>query len=138
MSVTFHGMDLVRKYQQTLHQNSLWKNGLNWSVEKEDILTRSGIKVKNKQALVRSSDGSILDVVGNGWNPVQNAEAFNFFEEYVTAVIWRCTLVLLKMVRWYGHLQKRKIRLSCSTVTKPTTTSCLPIHTSLVKQSISE
>ena len=115
------------------------KAGLNWSVEKEDILTRSGIKVKNKQALVRSSDGSILDVVGNGWNPVQNAEAFNFFEEYVTAGDMGCILLVhLKMDRWYGHSQKRKIRLSCSTVTKPTTIFCLPIHTSLVKQSISE
>ena len=42
-----------------------------------------GSSVKNKQALVRSSDGEVLDIVGKGWNPVQNAEAFNFFEEYV-------------------------------------------------------
>ena len=48
-------------------------------------MTSGGSVVKNKQALVRSSDGAVLDVVGKGWNPVQNADAFNFFEEYVKA-----------------------------------------------------
>lgn len=82
--VPWHGLGTKVPADLTPEQ-FMEKAGLNWSVEKEDILTRSGIKVKNKQALVRSSDGSILDVVGNGWNPVQNAEAFNFFEEYVNA-----------------------------------------------------
>ena len=44
-----------------------------------------GSSVKNKQTLVRSSDGEVLDIVGKGWNPVQNAELLNFFEEYVRA-----------------------------------------------------
>ena len=61
------------------------KAGVDWSVEKQDLITSGGSTVSNKQALVRSSDGSVLDVVGKGWNPVQNADAFNFFEEYVRA-----------------------------------------------------
>ena len=61
------------------------KAGVDWSVEKQDLMTSGGSVVKNKQALVRSSDGAVLDVVGKGWNPVQNADAFNFFEEYVKA-----------------------------------------------------
>ena len=61
------------------------KAGLNWTVEKEDLQTASGIKIKGKQALVRSSDQKVLDVVGNDWNPVQNADAFEFFSEFVLA-----------------------------------------------------
>ena len=82
--VPWHGLGTKVPADLTPEQFMV-KAGLDWTVEKEDILTRSGIKVKNKQALVRSSDGSILDVVGTGWNPVQNSEAFNFFEEYVNA-----------------------------------------------------
>ena len=66
-------------------EQMMQKAGVDWSVEKQDLVTKMGSSVKNKQALVRSSDGEVLDIVGKGWNPVQNAEAFNFFEEYVRA-----------------------------------------------------
>ena len=59
--------------------------GLNWSVEKQDIITSGGVTIDGKQALVRSSDNKVLDVIGENWNPVQNDEAFNFFSEYVLA-----------------------------------------------------
>jgi phage/plasmid-like protein (TIGR03299 family) len=59
--------------------------GLDWSVSKETMTTDSGIVVPGKKALVRSTDGKVLDVVGSNWNPVQNAEAFEFFDEYVRA-----------------------------------------------------
>ena len=66
-------------------EQMMQKAGVDWTVEKQDMITSGGSTVKSKQALVRSSDGEVLDVVGKGWNPVQNAEAFNFFEEYVVA-----------------------------------------------------
>jgi phage/plasmid-like protein (TIGR03299 family) len=59
--------------------------GLDWTVEKENMTTTSGVVVPGKQALVRSSDNKVLDVVGTGWNPVQNSEAFEFFNDYVMA-----------------------------------------------------
>lgn len=59
--------------------------GLDWTVEKQDMYTVNGVKVPNKQALVRTSDNTVLDTVGSGWNPVQNSEAFDFFQEYVLA-----------------------------------------------------
>jgi len=59
--------------------------GLDWTVEKQDMITANGVKVPNKQALVRTSDNTVLDTVGSGWNPVQNSEAFDFFQEYVMA-----------------------------------------------------
>ena len=59
--------------------------GLDWTVEKQPLVTATGVKIKNKEALVRTSDNSVLDVVGTGWNPVQNSDAFEFFHEYVMA-----------------------------------------------------
>jgi phage/plasmid-like protein (TIGR03299 family) len=59
--------------------------GLDWEVTKENMTTASGVTVPGKQALVRSSDNKVLDVVGTGWNPVQNSEAFEFFNDYVMA-----------------------------------------------------
>lgn len=63
------------------------KADLNWTVEKvptyakvEDQYIETG-----QQALVRSSDNKVLTQVGEGWNPVQNEEAFNFFNEYCIA-----------------------------------------------------
>ena len=59
--------------------------GLDWEVKKEKLVTPQGAIVKNKEALVRTSDNTVLDVVGTGWNPVQNSEAFEFFHDYVMA-----------------------------------------------------
>lgn len=36
-------------------------------------------------ALVRSSDGKVLDVVTNDWHPTQNHEAFEFFNDFAAA-----------------------------------------------------
>ena len=61
------------------------KAGLNWSVEQVDaFIELNGKKVKTGwKSLVRSSDNKILTNIGQNWNPVQNEEAFNFFNEYV-------------------------------------------------------
>jgi len=61
--------------------------GLNWSVEKIPAYAEiAGKQVKiGQSALVRSMDDKILDVVSDDWNPVQNAEAFDFFNEFVAA-----------------------------------------------------
>jgi phage/plasmid-like protein (TIGR03299 family) len=61
--------------------------GLDWSVSKQpmyymDDLGEMG-EVPGKSALVRSSDNKVMDIVGQDWNPVQNAEAFEFFREFV-------------------------------------------------------
>lgn len=59
--------------------------GLNWQVEKVPLKTTTGNSVKDFFALQRSSDKSILDVVGKQYTPVQNADAFKFFKEFVEA-----------------------------------------------------
>ena len=80
----WHGLG-VKVIDDLSPEQMMQKAGVDWTVEKQDMITSGGSTVKSKQALVRSSDGEVLDVVGKGWNPVQNADAFNFFEEYVRA-----------------------------------------------------
>lgn len=61
--------------------------GLDWTVSKADTfaLFNDQYVKTGRQALMRDSDGKILTEVGPGWNPVQNAEAFDFFVEFVKA-----------------------------------------------------
>jgi phage/plasmid-like protein (TIGR03299 family) len=61
--------------------------GLNWSVEKVPAYAKVGGKnvAIGQSALVRSFDEKILDVVSDDWNPVQNEEAFDFFNDFVAA-----------------------------------------------------
>jgi phage/plasmid-like protein (TIGR03299 family) len=65
----------------------LEKAGLDWSVDKyPQFIDLDGKKIRTgKSALVRSSDNSILDTVSDEWNPLQNADAFDFFHEYCAA-----------------------------------------------------
>lgn len=60
--------------------------GLDWEVSKvPTYIDYNGQQIETGQeALVRSTDGKILTQVGTGWNPVQNAEAFDFFTEFVS------------------------------------------------------
>jgi phage/plasmid-like protein (TIGR03299 family) len=60
---------------------------LDWTVEKiPAYATVGGKKVAvGREALVRNVDNAVLDVVSEDWNPVQNQEAFEFFNEFVMA-----------------------------------------------------
>lgn len=64
--------------------------GLDWTVRKVDTyasLEEPGKEPKfiktDVQALIRESDNRILSTVGSGWKPVQNIEAFEFFDDFV-------------------------------------------------------
>jgi len=65
--------------------------GLNWEVKKYptfavlDDNDPDSVIETGQSALVRLSDKKMLDVVSDDWNPVQNAEAFEFFNEFVMA-----------------------------------------------------
>lgn len=81
----WHGLGVQVSNDLTPEQ-MMDKAGLNWAVEKKDLtIEGTNIKVPGHQALIRSTDNKILDVVGEDWNPVQNKEAFKFFSEYVLA-----------------------------------------------------
>lgn len=61
--------------------------GLDWTVEKIPAFAEiAGQQVPvGRSALVRSVDNSVLDVVSDDWNPIQNHEAFDFFNDFVAA-----------------------------------------------------
>lgn len=62
--------------------------GLDWRVDTLPtyVKTDDGEEIDTgRMALVRSSDNKVLDTVGQNWNPVQNEEAFDFFQEFVEA-----------------------------------------------------
>lgn len=61
--------------------------GLDWEVHKVPAFATVGGESVNigHSALVRMSDDHILDVVSNDWNPVQNLEAFEFFNDFISA-----------------------------------------------------
>ena len=65
-------------------EQMLEKAGLNWTVEKKPAFFELNGEKRSVgwSALTRSSDDSVLDIVTNDWNPVQNTEAFKFFDEY--------------------------------------------------------
>jgi phage/plasmid-like protein (TIGR03299 family) len=61
--------------------------GLDWSVELYPAYADvAGKKIySGRSVLVRDRDNKVLDTVGDDWKPVQNDEAFNFFNDFVSA-----------------------------------------------------
>ena len=68
-------------------QQMLKAANLDWSVSKKQLFFNSegGPVPTTAQALVRSTDNKVLTVVSDNWNPVQNLEAFEFFNDFVHA-----------------------------------------------------
>jgi len=61
--------------------------GLDWTVSKVPAYAEvAGQKVAiGQSALVRSLDDKVLDVVPDNWHPIQNEQAFEFFNDFVMA-----------------------------------------------------
>lgn len=60
---------------------------LNWQVEKVPAFIEvDGEKVPTgSQALIRSTDKSILSMVSDNWHPTQNEDAFEFFRDFIAS-----------------------------------------------------
>ena len=85
--VPWHGLG-VRVPNDLSTEQMLEKSGLNWEVEKKELYffgdeEDTVYHAPGKQALIRTSDNTVLDMVGEEWNPLQNAEAFEFFNDFV-------------------------------------------------------
>lgn len=80
----WHGLG-VRVEDNLNTDEMLAAAGLDWEVEKKPLFfEHNGENVPSgTDALIRSSDGKLLDTVSGNWNPVQNQEAFDFFAEFV-------------------------------------------------------
>jgi len=60
---------------------------LDWTVDTVPLPAMyNGQKINTgHSALIRSSDSKVLDVITDDWNPLQNVEAFRFFNDFVGA-----------------------------------------------------
>ena len=85
-ALPWHGLG-TKVPQDLSPEQMLDAAGLNWSVSKSPAYSLVGEEFVSigQSALVRDIDNKILDVVSDDWNPVQNAEAFEFFNEFVAA-----------------------------------------------------
>lgn len=84
--VPWHGLG-VKIGDDLSPEEVLKKAKLDWTVSKHQLFAEiAGARIETERyALVRDRDDKVLDVVGEGWNPVQNSEAFEFFCEFVNA-----------------------------------------------------
>ncbi len=86
--VPWHGLGVPVSDDLTPQQIQT-KAGLDWEVEKRDVFVKTDngidVRIPGKKALTRSSDDRVFDIVGDDWNPIQNDEAFAFFNEYIAA-----------------------------------------------------
>jgi len=61
---------------------------LDWTVSKQPSFfydAQGNIMPTGEQVLIRDTDSRVLTTVKDSWNPVQNAEAFEFFHDFVNA-----------------------------------------------------
>ena len=85
--VPWHGLGVEVPSDLTPDQ-MLEKAGLNWTVSKTPLMydvNGRQYRAGKKMALTRDTDNKFLDVVSEAWNPLQNSEAFDFFNDFVGA-----------------------------------------------------
>jgi phage/plasmid-like protein (TIGR03299 family) len=93
--VPWHGLGFYCGDKPVTSKEAIVAAGLDWRVEKsplyimgeeeyvEGTVRTVPIPVEDNVAIVRSTDKSILGVVGNRYEPVQNTEAFSFMDGLV-------------------------------------------------------
>lgn len=82
--VPWHG--LGTKVADNLTTTQMLKAAkLDWTVSKQPLVTEAGVKVPGFFGLMRDSDDSVLDVTGPDYTPVQNVDAFKFFDTFLKA-----------------------------------------------------
>jgi len=80
----WHGLG-VRVEEGISPEEMMKVAGLDWSVKKVPLnyqVNGDNFVAPDKQALIRETDGRMLSIVGKDWNPVQNLEAFKFFDDF--------------------------------------------------------
>ena len=86
--VPWHGLG-TKVIDDLTPDQMLTKAGLDWTVSSQPMYYRDAenneIEIPKRKVLVRDSDQTILSTIGDGWKPLQNSEAFEFFNEFVVA-----------------------------------------------------
>ena len=79
----WHGLGEKLEDAPTISE-AIEKSGLDWEVGVKDLVTKDGYDVPAK-ATYRKSDNAILGVVGPRYVPLQNKDAFEWFQPFVDA-----------------------------------------------------
>jgi phage/plasmid-like protein (TIGR03299 family) len=80
----WHGLGTQLNVAPASTEEAIRLAGLDWNIELQQLATPDG-RLVERNAVVRTSDNSILGTVGMGWEPVQNVKAFSPFEPFLQA-----------------------------------------------------
>lgn len=80
----WHGLGTVVQSVKTARE-AMELAGLDWQVNLEKVFTADGLAVPGTRVTRRSTDGRVLGTVGDRYRPLQNTEAFDFFDAFVQA-----------------------------------------------------
>jgi phage/plasmid-like protein (TIGR03299 family) len=79
----WHGLGLVVEGLLTADE-VLEAAGIDWTVEKRPIYLDDYSEIPGYFANVRNTDNKTLGIVGNNYEPFQNSQAFDFFDQIVS------------------------------------------------------
>ena len=80
--VPWHGLGTIVEEAPT-SKEALELAGLNWTIDSKPVYDSFGNVIAGYKANTRSSDNKVLGIVGNRYQIVQNAEAFEFTDALV-------------------------------------------------------
>jgi len=83
--IPWHGLG-TKVEKEVTSAAALRLAGLDWVVEKRPVYFQAGAAVQevmDKKAIVRTEDESILGIVANTYEPIQNTEVFDFLDSLV-------------------------------------------------------
>jgi len=84
--IPWHGLGTKTENELSTSEEMIVAAGLDWSVSKQPLWTRFGgddVLVPSSWATVRQTDGSVLGVVGDAYQIVQNRDAFVWADSLV-------------------------------------------------------
>jgi len=88
----WHGLGVILDDAPPTWQEAYKMAGLDWGVKKQDVFRYHEValddtmmyeQLVNYSTIIRSDNNESLGIVGAGYQPVQNAEMFQFFDEYI-------------------------------------------------------
>jgi len=82
----WHNTNCTRVSNDLTTEQMMIAAGCDWTVSKHPMfmnIAGNQVLVEDRVGLVRDSDNSVLDIVGEGWEPTQNEEAFDSFREFI-------------------------------------------------------
>jgi len=79
----WHGLGTVIEEDVVEAVRALELSGLDWQVSLEPVYTTDGVEIPGFKRTARSSDDTTLGIVGERFNPLQNADAFAWGDSIV-------------------------------------------------------